>query len=219
MIYERELHFSEQQFENKKNFPDILIVRKRKDQDIRLNLNNWQGVMNMFKTQLKLQTENCIETINQKSKEQKQHFSNSIIHLENDITSITRGVERLFTEIKKMIPNSARRLRTEENSPSPMSRVENTQDMVTVNEEIENEEFDDDDIVESYNLESELSRNDADELSLAPFTPVRRISRRDVAIMTSPEEIPNLPMTDAFVTRSNNDQIENQLRQMMTTFA
>ena len=104
----------------------------------------------MFKTQLKLNTENCIETINQKSKEQKQHFSNSIIHLENDITSITRGVERLFLEIKNKIPSSARR-RTEESARLPMLRAENTQEMVTVNEVEEN----DDDMMESYDLESE----------------------------------------------------------------
>ena len=42
MIYEREVHFNQKQFEDKKNFPDILIVRKKKDNDgMALKNNNW----------------------------------------------------------------------------------------------------------------------------------------------------------------------------------
>jgi hypothetical protein len=33
MIFERELHFSAHQFEDKRNFPDVIIIRKMKDQD------------------------------------------------------------------------------------------------------------------------------------------------------------------------------------------
>ena len=42
MIYEREVHFNQKQFEDKRNFPDILIVRKKKDSDGGLlKNNNW----------------------------------------------------------------------------------------------------------------------------------------------------------------------------------
>ena len=33
MIYEREIHFSTKQFEDEVNFPSIIIVRKKKDND------------------------------------------------------------------------------------------------------------------------------------------------------------------------------------------
>lgn len=54
MIYEREVHFNQKQFEDKRNFPDILIVRKKKDTDgIALKSNNWQGMMTVFKGYMK----------------------------------------------------------------------------------------------------------------------------------------------------------------------
>lgn len=41
MIYEREVHFNQKQLEDKKYFPEILIVRKKKDNNTAINHNNW----------------------------------------------------------------------------------------------------------------------------------------------------------------------------------
>ena len=98
MVYEREALFSPRQFEeDKKCFPPILIIRQKKEAE-KLK-NNWQSYIMILKNFIKVQSNKCLDTITSKSKEQKQHFSNSIKILENDIHTINKDIEKIFNEV------------------------------------------------------------------------------------------------------------------------
>lgn len=98
MIYEREVHFSPRKFqEDKKCFPAILIVRKRKETE--QVKNNWQSYIVILKNFIKTQSIKCIDSINTKTKEQKQHFTNSIKILENDIHTINKDMEKIYEAV------------------------------------------------------------------------------------------------------------------------
>lgn len=58
--------------------------------------------MNTMKSHIKQQITMCVENVSKKSKEQKQHFTNSIKKLEKNIVSITEGVDSVFQEVKKL---------------------------------------------------------------------------------------------------------------------
>jgi hypothetical protein len=97
MIYEREAHFGQETFADKNYFPDILVVRRKKENES--SNSSWQSWMTRMKDHIKQQTSLCIDTISKKSKEQKQHFSNSIKKLENDVHSISQGLDQIYQEM------------------------------------------------------------------------------------------------------------------------
>ena len=100
MVYEREVHFSAKELENQVNFPSILIVRKKKE--TRAIYNNMQGWTNSLKTYMKAQTMKCTELINQRTKEQKQHMSNSIKLVENDMVNMSQDIMKVMFYLKRM---------------------------------------------------------------------------------------------------------------------
>ena len=53
----------------------------------------------ILKNYIKVQSAKCIDSISSKTKEQKQHFTNSIKILENDIHTINKDIEKIFTEV------------------------------------------------------------------------------------------------------------------------
>jgi len=61
MIYEREVHFSKESFTDDSKFPDILIIRKKKDTSIAKN--NMQGWVKTIKNYVKHQSGRCLEVI------------------------------------------------------------------------------------------------------------------------------------------------------------
>ena len=92
------MHFSQKKFEEDKEcFPPILIVRQKKETE--KIKNNWQSYIVILKNYIKVQSAKCIDSISSKTKEQKQHFTNSIKILENDIHTINKDIEKIFTEV------------------------------------------------------------------------------------------------------------------------
>ena len=74
MIYEREVHFTDLEFDNPKYFPDILIVRKKKFQES--SQKNTQSVSELVRTQFKEVQEQLIDKMGNKFRDQKLHLTN-----------------------------------------------------------------------------------------------------------------------------------------------
>jgi hypothetical protein len=68
MIYERELHFQQSEFEDEKLFPSILIVRQKKN-NASTGTNSTQEQINSFKVFMKTHINKCQDIINTKNKE------------------------------------------------------------------------------------------------------------------------------------------------------
>ena len=67
MIYEREVRFSMKELNNHKNFPSILIIRKKKLSTT--TYNNMQGWTNALKNFMRVQTVKSNDLINVRTKE------------------------------------------------------------------------------------------------------------------------------------------------------
>ena len=85
LIYEREVHLSDQDFDNPIYFPNILIVRKQKKTDSSQNNFTNSEVITSLKSYIKAQNQQFTDLVNQRTIEQKNHLTNSILLVENDV--------------------------------------------------------------------------------------------------------------------------------------
>lgn len=90
MIYEREIYFTEKDYHNETYFPNILIVRKKKiDQS---ESNTVQNHLKNLKQIIKEQAMKNRKLIQFEAKEQKEHFTNQIRFMENEMGAISKDV-------------------------------------------------------------------------------------------------------------------------------
>jgi len=101
MIYEREVHFRQNEFENDSYFPNFLLVKKMKQSNDIIK-NTFQGFTSMVKSLFKVNYQRHLDHLTQKTKDMKQHLINSIKPLENDIHNINRDFEKVFYEVQKI---------------------------------------------------------------------------------------------------------------------
>lgn len=76
MIYEREIHFNQNDFENEIYFPKVLVIRKKK-RDSRADQCDWTTIMKVIKSGMK---------------DQKDDFQNSFSKLDSDVFTINKDV-------------------------------------------------------------------------------------------------------------------------------
>lgn len=100
LIYEKEIHFGQKDFNNEEFFPNILIVRKKKQNN--QYVNNWQSYIKVIKNFVKDQATKSRKLISIKAKESSEHLINSIKLLENQISDINKDIGKVFGEITKI---------------------------------------------------------------------------------------------------------------------
>ena len=62
MIYEREVHFAKHTFENERNFPKIILIRKVKENEKNYKA-SWESYLDHIKDQFKLHSNKCLDLI------------------------------------------------------------------------------------------------------------------------------------------------------------
>lgn len=103
MIYELEMHFGDKQFENILYFPRILIVRKKKTQQTLEKSDTQKNWPELLKTFLKQSQEFVVDKLQSKLREQKQHMTNSIKTIENDVSNLNKELEKTSNELHAMM--------------------------------------------------------------------------------------------------------------------
>ena len=101
MIYELEAHFSATQLDNPIYFPQILVVRtKRQHNDVVKN--NLQSFTKSMKSFIKQQLDLANEYISNKIKEQKVEVTNSLRQLETNVQTIPKELDKILQEIRSI---------------------------------------------------------------------------------------------------------------------
>ena len=99
MLYEREVQFSPADLENTLFFPTVLVVRKIKENNEVKQ--NWQNYLLTMKRYVQNQNQKSIEVMHSKTKETKQHITNSIKTFDNDLQNMYKEIEKVFYEVKR----------------------------------------------------------------------------------------------------------------------
>jgi septal ring factor EnvC (AmiA/AmiB activator) len=100
MIYELEAHFNTNSLENPIYFPQILIVRtKKQNNQVK---NNWQSCIKILKTFIKQQNQKTLDALFKKLKDQKMTLTSSVRQVETNIKAISKDIEKMFGEMRHM---------------------------------------------------------------------------------------------------------------------
>ena len=111
MLYEREVQFTQKDFDNNEFFPQVIIVRKLKENS--QIKQSWSNYVTVIKNFIKIQNSKMTELFQSKSKDQKQHLTNSLKVFETDINNMYKEVDKIYAEVRKISNGMKEKKQTE----------------------------------------------------------------------------------------------------------
>lgn len=100
LIYEREIHFKKDEFENEVFFPEIIIVRKKKEGND--GIDNWHNYAKVMKNFIKEQNLKSEQLVSQRIKDSNDHVVNNIKLLESQLIENMNDVIKIRKQMSKI---------------------------------------------------------------------------------------------------------------------